>query len=79
MIALDERSGEFLSRDENESMRNEVLSTTAGLFQSAASFAADLDGTEEEPGTLEALLLENKLTYRVFTTTIALKQARWSF
>jgi uncharacterized protein (TIGR02599 family) len=79
MIALDERSGEFLSRDENESMRNEVLSTTAGLFQSAASFATDLDGTEEEPGTLEALLLEKKLTYRVFTTTIALKQARWSF
>jgi len=79
MVALDERSGEFLARDENESMRNEVLDTTAGLFTSAASFAADLDGTGDQPGTLEEVLSANKLNYRVFTTTIALKQGRWSF
>jgi uncharacterized protein (TIGR02599 family) len=79
MIALDEKSGEFLSRSENNTMRGEVLTAVAGKFQNAAEFTTDLDGTPEQPGVLEALLLEKKLNYRVFTTTIALKQARWSF
>jgi uncharacterized protein (TIGR02599 family) len=79
MVALDERSGEFLAREENETMRNEVLDTTAGLFTSAANFAEDMDGTEDQPGALEEVLLAKKLNYRVFTTTIALKQGRWSF
>lgn len=79
MVALDERSGEFLAREENETMRNEVLDTTAGLFTSAANFAEDMDGTDDQPGALEEVLLANKLNYRVFTTTIALKQGRWSF
>jgi uncharacterized protein (TIGR02599 family) len=79
MIALDEKSGEFLSRSENDTMRGEVLTAVAGKFQNAAEFVSDLEGTPEQPGVLEALLLEKKLNYRVFTTTIALKQARWSF
>jgi uncharacterized protein (TIGR02599 family) len=79
MVALDERSGEFLAREENETMRNEVLDTTAGLFTSAANFAEDMDGTDDQPGALEEVLFANKLNYRVFTTTIALKQGRWSF
>jgi uncharacterized protein (TIGR02599 family) len=79
MVALDERSGEFLAREENEEMRAAVLGTTAGLFTNAASYTTDLDGTSEQPGALEEVLLANKLSYRVFTTTIALKQGRWSF
>jgi uncharacterized protein (TIGR02599 family) len=79
MIALDERSGEFLSRSENDSMREDVLSSVASLFQTAAAYTTDLEGEEDKPGELETLLLEKKLNYRVFTTTIALKQARWSF
>lgn len=79
MIALDERSGEFLSRKENDALRREVLSAVAGKFQNAAQFVEDLDGTSKQPGAIETLLLKKKLNYRVFTTTIALKQARWSF
>jgi len=79
MVALDERSGEFLARQENESMRQKVLETAAALFKSASSYASDLAGTDNKPGTLEQTLITNKLSYRVFTTTIALKQARWSF
>ncbi|MFO1485578.1 MAG: Verru_Chthon cassette protein C [Verrucomicrobiaceae bacterium] len=79
MIALDERSGEFLSRSENDSMRKEVLQTVAGLFLNAASFDTELTGDDGKAGTVVALLLENKLNYRVFTTTIALRQARWSY
>jgi uncharacterized protein (TIGR02599 family) len=79
MVALDDRSGEFLSRAENQSMRDDVLSASAGLFKDAASFTKEMEGTEDQPGTLETLLLAQKLNYRVFSTTIALKQARWSF
>lgn len=79
MIALDERSGEFLSRSENDSMRKEVLQTVAGLFLNAASFDTELTGDDGKTGTVVALLLKNKLNYRVFTTTIALRQARWSY
>lgn len=76
MIALDQRAGEALSA--NETVRSEILEAAAGLFQNAAQFQQDLDGVDDESGTLEALLLENKINYRVFTTTIAPRAARWS-
>ncbi|MCX6839897.1 MAG: Verru_Chthon cassette protein C [Verrucomicrobia bacterium] len=38
MVALDERSGEFLSRSENDTMRGEVLASVALLFQTAAAY-----------------------------------------
>lgn len=77
MVALDQRGGESLSS--NTTLRQKVLSEASGLFTKAADYDSDLEGTSEEPGKLKKLLLENKLDYRVFTTTIALKQARWSF
>lgn len=79
MIALDEVSGEFLSRAENDAMRKEVLTAAAGMFQSAANYTKELEGEDGKPGTFQTLLSSKKLSYRVFTTTIALKQARWSF
>lgn len=77
MIALDNRAGEFISS--NSEVREEVLKLTNGLFKDASKFDKDLEGIEDKPGDLEKLLLAKKLNYRVFTTTIALKQARWSF
>ncbi len=79
MVALDERSGEFLSRTENSQMRTQLLQSIAGKLQNAASLAEELDGVDGKAGTLVQLLLDQKLNYRVFSTTIALKQARWSF
>lgn len=79
MIALDEKSGEFLSREENDDMRKEILTATSGLFTRAATFQEDLDGSDGKQGTLETLLLSKRLNYRLFTTTLALKQGRWSF
>lgn len=79
MIALDERSAEVLSSSTSESLRSSVLSGVGGLFTSASKFDADLEGTADEPGALRQLLLQNKINYRVFSTTIALKQSRWSF
>ena len=79
MIALDERSGEFLSTTTNSKVTDSILSGVNSLFKSASSYTTDLEGTPDTPGTLKTLLLGAKLNYRVFTTTIALKQARWSF
>lgn len=79
MVALDERSGEFFARAENSSLVSKVLGGTSALFKNATSYIADLDGTDQQQGALETLLLQNKLEYRIFTTTIALKESRWSF
>jgi uncharacterized protein (TIGR02599 family) len=79
MIALDERSGDFMSATTNTAVQSKVLQGLSGLFNSASSYTADLEGTPDSPGALKTLLLGAKLNYRVFTTTIALRQARWSF
>ena len=79
MIALDERSGDSMASSVNSAVQSKVLQGLSGLFQSASSYTSDLEGTPDSPGALNTLLLGAKLNYRVFTTTIALKQARWSF
>lgn len=78
MVALDERSGEFLARAENDKLRQEVLDAVGSMFTNAASLEQELDGVNGGQGTLEKLLISKKLSYRFFTTTIALKQSRWS-
>jgi uncharacterized protein (TIGR02599 family) len=79
MIALDERSGELLARTENSQMRAQLLTSIAGKLQNAANLTEELDGSQGKVGTLAQLLLAQKLNYRIFSTTIALKQSRWSF
>jgi uncharacterized protein (TIGR02599 family) len=79
MVALDDRSGEFLSSTTNSAVKDNVLQGVQTLFQSATNYTSDLEGTPDAPGALKQLLLNSKLNYRVFTTTIALRQARWSF
>jgi uncharacterized protein (TIGR02599 family) len=79
MVALDERSGEFLARQENSQMREQLLTGIAGKLQNASSLVEELDGSQGKVGTLVQLLLDQKLNYRIFSTTIVLKQARWSF
>jgi uncharacterized protein (TIGR02599 family) len=79
MVALDERSGEILSSADNAATQSKVMQGLSALFTSASNYTADLEGTPDSPGALKTLLLGAKLNYRVFTTTIALRQARWSF
>ncbi|MBK8095110.1 MAG: Verru_Chthon cassette protein C [Verrucomicrobiaceae bacterium] len=71
MVALDARGGETLSIPNNP-IRDKLTDGMANLFTTATSYEDDLNNT------LIPLLNENKIAYRVFTTTIALKQARWS-
>lgn len=78
MIAMDERSGEFLSRPENNSIRGEISQQIANMFQNASDFPKEIGSTDGKLGTLDQLLLSRRINYRVFTATIAMKQSRWS-
>ena len=66
LVALDESSALRVPQQDVMS----YLSLTT-LFQSAASYTADMT-------TLESALDKQKLNYRVFTTTVAIKSANWS-
>jgi len=79
MIALDERSGDYLGAETNATVQSTVMSGLSSLFTSASNYTTDLEGTPDSAGAVKTLLLGAKLNYRVFTTTIALRQARWSF
>jgi uncharacterized protein (TIGR02599 family) len=79
MVALDERSGEFLSRTENNGVRTQLMQSISQMLQTASSLTKELDGMNGTLGDLPILLVQQKLNYRIFSTTIALKQARWSF
>lgn len=69
MVALDARGGERMSFD--TSLRESVVSEVSSRFDSAASYQADLEA-------LEQALVALRLDYRVFSTSIPLKQGRWS-
>lgn len=71
MVALDARGGERLSDPNNEDFRNEVITAVTSRFTTAANYQTDLEQLEND-------LISKRLAYRVFTSTIALKGARWS-
>lgn len=76
MVALDHLAGEQLSF--NDTLRQEVVGAVGAGFKNAANLQADLEGTPDTPGTLKQLLITKRLNFRIFTTSIALKQSRWS-
>lgn len=75
MIALDASSGERLSSD--PTLLTNTMTTLGGIFKSVSRQAEELGGQSDKPGTLDTYLNSKRLNYRVFTSTIALKQGRW--
>jgi uncharacterized protein (TIGR02599 family) len=71
MVALDARGGERLSDPNNEDLRDSVITSVTDRFKTAANYQADLEGLEND-------LITRRIAYRVFTSTIPLKGARWS-
>lgn len=69
MVAIDESSAARM----NAQLKGKIDGCLAGLFQGApsATFENDLK-------TLEANLVREKINYRVFTSMIQLKEAKWS-
>jgi uncharacterized protein (TIGR02599 family) len=71
MVALDARGGERLSDPNNEDLRDSVIASVTSRFTTAANYQADLEELEND-------LITRRIAYRVFTSTIPLKGARWS-
>jgi uncharacterized protein (TIGR02599 family) len=78
MVALDNAAGERLAEGGNESQQERVAQTLGTLFTSAAQFNDSGSVYRQDLAKLEAFLTQEKLNFRVFSTTVALKQARWS-
>lgn len=70
LVAIDEASALRLE-DMNGSDMPNLLSGSGAQFGDASRFREDL-------AALEAYLVEQKLNFRVFTTTVALRTAKWS-
>ncbi|TLD68560.1 Verru_Chthon cassette protein C [Phragmitibacter flavus] len=68
LVAIDEASAQRLADEHGSSMPNLY---PGNLFTDATRLNEDLT-------TLEATLTERKLRYRVFTTTIRLRNAKWT-
>lgn len=67
MVAIDEASANRLSAADN----NAIQSTLGGLFSDASKYSTDLT-------TLETFLSGKNISYRVFTTNVSIKAAKWS-
>jgi uncharacterized protein (TIGR02599 family) len=68
VVAIDEASAHRITRD---GAPPSFDSTLSGLFRSAGSFESDLQALERE-------LAEEKINFRVFTTNISIRGAKWS-
>lgn len=68
LVAIDEASAERLEERYGEIKPDFGLDS---LFQNAINY-------DEDVRTLESALLNEKLSYRVFTTTVRLRNARWT-
>jgi uncharacterized protein (TIGR02599 family) len=79
MVALDSASGERLAESGNSGQQQELAGKLATLFNSAAQYNSPTSAYHRDLEDLETYLLRQKLNYRVFTTTIVMKQARWSY
>lgn len=76
MIVVDTSAGEKLAEDFilKDSLSNLLL----GKFTDATNYDQPGSAYHNDLGAVEAFLIQKRLNYRVFTTTVIMKQARWS-
>ncbi len=77
MVALDSAAGERLAEDGNTSQQERLAARLAPLFHTAADYNSPTSQYHRDLSALEEFLGDEKLNYRVFTSTIVLKEARW--
>jgi uncharacterized protein (TIGR02599 family) len=78
MISLDSAAGEKLAENGNEEQQKRLASTLAPLFTSAASYNSPTSSYHKDLNAVETFLINEHLNYRIFTTTVIMKQSRWS-
>lgn len=76
MIVVDATAGERLAEDSG--LRNELAGQLSGKFTDATNYDQPGSAYHQDVAALETFLIRRKLNYRVFTTTVIMKQARWS-
>jgi uncharacterized protein (TIGR02599 family) len=67
MVAIDETSANRLTAADNTALQTKL----GTLFTDATRYAADL-------ATLEQYLVDKRINYRIFTTNVSIKGAKWS-
>jgi len=67
MVAIDETSANRLTAADNTALQTKL----GTLFTNATQYAADL-------ATLEQYLVDKRINYRIFTTNVSIKGAKWS-
>lgn len=78
MISLDSAAGEKLAERGNEAQQNQLAQQLAPLFTNAAGYNNPNSTYHQDLQAVENFLVSQHLNYRVFTTTVIMKQARWS-
>lgn len=71
LVAIDQQTAEILAEDSQGGASPNLLGSSGAAFATAASYESDLEA-------LKTFLTNNHYTFRVFTTVISLKQAKWS-
>ena len=75
MVAIDENSAKRM----NTNTQNTIQSQVAAIFRTVGSTTDPTQrGYARDLKSLEDYLVRNKVNYRVFTTTVSLKSAKWS-
>jgi len=78
MVSLDSAAGERLAEGGNAEQQAQLGSVLAPLFRTATGYNTPNSVYRRDLQTLESFLVSQRLNYRIFTTTVLMKQARWS-
>jgi uncharacterized protein (TIGR02599 family) len=78
MISLDSAAGERLAEAGNQGEQQQLSAALAPLFHQAQGYNNPSSTYYQDLTTIQNFLVGRHLNYRVFTTTIVMKQARWS-
>jgi uncharacterized protein (TIGR02599 family) len=77
MVALDENGAQRLALGANDARKLDLDLITDGLFQQADSLETH-DNQEGDLSKLEARLQTRKLGFRIFSSNVSIRGARWS-
>ena len=78
MVVVDSAAAEQLADKNNPQLRQELAAQMSGLFTNARRFDEVGSSFHQDLSSLESYLISHKLGYRVFTSTVIIKEARWS-
>jgi uncharacterized protein (TIGR02599 family) len=74
MVAIDEISAKRMSSTDVANLNAEL----ATLFYNASNYLTDLRQNTTNPNNLESYLIAHKMNYRIFTSAVAIRGAKWS-